>query len=226
MKKVAGQIKLQLPAGKANPSPPVGPSTISNDILDNYLSLLEADPQNYALRLSVARVGGQIGMTDLAMQQYKQLIKRSELLDEVVSTKPKFDRKRPHSPEELRERGLQHLRDAVELLGIRLPVVPEEVPIVHFADAQRLIEADIGESVVGERADNKLRPTLNCHSISNDSVSLRSPGIELVGVGAITLEGKRTLDRQSRRLVRSSTGSQESAGPTAHPDGTCTRDDT
>ena len=26
MKKVAGQIKLQLPAGKANPSPPVGPA--------------------------------------------------------------------------------------------------------------------------------------------------------------------------------------------------------
>src|SRR5687768_17770412 len=26
MKKVTGQIKLQLPAGKANPSPPVGPA--------------------------------------------------------------------------------------------------------------------------------------------------------------------------------------------------------
>ena len=26
MKKVIGQIKLQLPAGKANPSPPVGPA--------------------------------------------------------------------------------------------------------------------------------------------------------------------------------------------------------
>ncbi|MCW5603979.1 MAG: 50S ribosomal protein L11, partial [Burkholderiales bacterium] len=25
-KKVTGQIKLQLPAGKANPSPPVGPA--------------------------------------------------------------------------------------------------------------------------------------------------------------------------------------------------------
>ena len=26
MKKVTGQVKLQLPAGKANPSPPVGPA--------------------------------------------------------------------------------------------------------------------------------------------------------------------------------------------------------
>ncbi|HLN59157.1 MAG TPA: 50S ribosomal protein L11, partial [Thermoanaerobaculia bacterium] len=26
MKKVTGQIKLQLPAGKANPAPPVGPA--------------------------------------------------------------------------------------------------------------------------------------------------------------------------------------------------------
>ena len=40
----------------------------------------------------------------------------SELLDEIVAAKPKMDHTRYHSPEELRESGLGHLRDAVALL--------------------------------------------------------------------------------------------------------------
>jgi nondiscriminating aspartyl-tRNA synthetase len=39
---------------------------------------------------------------------------------------------------------------AVDLLAIELPEVPPEIPAVHFADAQRLIEAGTGEAVVGE----------------------------------------------------------------------------
>jgi hypothetical protein len=40
----------------------------------------------------------------------------SELLDEIVSAKPKIDHTRYHSPEELRDSGLGHLRDARALL--------------------------------------------------------------------------------------------------------------
>jgi hypothetical protein len=40
----------------------------------------------------------------------------SELLDEIVAAKPEVDHTRYHSPEELREHGLGHLRDAVALL--------------------------------------------------------------------------------------------------------------
>ena len=40
----------------------------------------------------------------------------SELLDEIVSTRPKVDHTRYHSPEELRDKGLGHLRDAMALL--------------------------------------------------------------------------------------------------------------
>jgi hypothetical protein len=40
----------------------------------------------------------------------------SELLDEIVSTKPKMDHTHYHSPEELRDSGLGHLRDAMALL--------------------------------------------------------------------------------------------------------------
>src|SRR6266498_485792 len=69
-------------------TPPAAPvetnMPMGNDVLDTFLSQLETDPDNDVLRLSVARVGTQIGMTDLAVQQYKYLIKHSRLLNDVV----------------------------------------------------------------------------------------------------------------------------------------------
>ncbi len=49
----------------------------------------------------------------------------SELLDEIVSAKPEVDHTRFHSAEELKEHGLQHLRDAVAVL--EAGSTPEEV---------------------------------------------------------------------------------------------------
>jgi hypothetical protein len=49
----------------------------------------------------------------------------SELLDELVSAKPELDHTRYHSAEELKEHGLQHLRDAVGLLERK--ATPEEL---------------------------------------------------------------------------------------------------
>ena len=40
--------------------------------------------------------------------------------------------------------------DAVARLGLRLPHVPAEIPRIHFHDAQRLLEAALGGSIVGE----------------------------------------------------------------------------
>ena len=40
----------------------------------------------------------------------------SELLVEIVSAKPKVDRTSAHSPQELKDHGLGHLRDAMSLL--------------------------------------------------------------------------------------------------------------
>jgi hypothetical protein len=49
----------------------------------------------------------------------------SELLDAIASTKPEIDRTRYGSTEELKERGLQHLRETVSLLVDK--ATPEEV---------------------------------------------------------------------------------------------------
>jgi hypothetical protein len=49
----------------------------------------------------------------------------SELLDEIVAAKPEVDHTRYRSPEEFKQHGLQHLRDAVELLQRK--ATPDEV---------------------------------------------------------------------------------------------------
>jgi tellurite resistance protein len=48
-----------------------------------------------------------------------------ELLDTIVSAKPEVDKTRAHSTEELKERGLQHLRDAAAL--VEQKATPEEL---------------------------------------------------------------------------------------------------
>jgi len=45
---------------------------------------LEAEPTNTTLRAAVARLGGQTGRIDLAIQQYKALIKGGNALDTVT----------------------------------------------------------------------------------------------------------------------------------------------
>ncbi len=49
----------------------------------------------------------------------------SELLDAIVAAKPEHDHTRYHSVEELKQAGLQHLRDAAALLGQK--ATPQEV---------------------------------------------------------------------------------------------------
>jgi len=74
-----------------------------------------------------AQRGGTFRETFSMAKSYGEARKQhgeSELLDEIASTKPEIDRTRYHSPEELREHGLQHLREAVELLERK--ATPEE----------------------------------------------------------------------------------------------------
>ena len=52
--------------------------------LDGYLQQLAAEPQNHTLRLSLARISGQIGQTEAALQQYKNIVRQNVLLDLVA----------------------------------------------------------------------------------------------------------------------------------------------
>lgn len=85
-------------------------------------------PPSAGLIVVTAQRGGTIRETFAIAKAYTEARQQhgaSELLDEIVGAKPEMDHTRYHSPEELKQHGLQHLRDAVELLGRK--ATPEEL---------------------------------------------------------------------------------------------------
>ena len=81
-----------------------------------------------------------------ARQQHGQ----SELLDEIVSAKPERDHTHYHSPEELKQHGLQHVRESVEVLERKAtPVEVEEYRrfIVNLARKVAAAHREHGQDV-------------------------------------------------------------------------------
>ena len=94
---------------------------------EEWKSVLEGPPSAGMIVIMAAR-GGMFRETFAMSKSYAEaraLHGQSELLDEIVAAKPKADHARHHSPEELRDSGLQHLRTAVALLESK--ATPEEV---------------------------------------------------------------------------------------------------
>lgn len=79
----------------------------------------------------------------------------SELLDEIVSAKPKVDHTRYHSPEELREHGLGNLRDAMALLESKATTEERDDYrrfVIALADKVAAAHREHGQSVSPEEA--------------------------------------------------------------------------
>ena len=92
-----------------------------------WATVLEGPP-SAGLMVLTAQRGGSFRETFAMAKSYAEAREqhgKSELLDEIVSAKPAMDHTRYHSPEELREHSLQHVRDAVELLARK--ATPQEV---------------------------------------------------------------------------------------------------
>lgn len=80
---------------KAVEAPPVGTDipaiavtgvdATDNLAMDGYLRALQDDPENGVLRLSVARVAVQCRMYEIALMQYRHLIRTSTLLEDVTT---------------------------------------------------------------------------------------------------------------------------------------------
>jgi len=76
-------------------------------------------PPSAGMIVVTAQRGGTIRETFAIAKAYveaRQQHGQSELLDEIAAAKPEIDHTRYHSAQELKEHGLQHLGDAVELL--------------------------------------------------------------------------------------------------------------
>ena len=85
---------------------------------EEWEAVLQA-PSTAGLIVITASHGGTFRETIAMSKAYAEARAQhgeSELLDEVVAAKPKVDHTRYHSPEELRDSGLKHLRDAAALL--------------------------------------------------------------------------------------------------------------
>ena len=85
---------------------------------EEWKAVLEGPPSAGMIVVTAAR-GGMIRESIAMSKAYAEARAQhgeSELLDEIVSAKPKLDHTRYHSEAELRDSGLKALRDAVALL--------------------------------------------------------------------------------------------------------------
>jgi hypothetical protein len=98
------------------------------DFTEEEWELILEAPPSAGLIVMTADRGGTFRESFSMAKAYAEARQRhgdSELLDEIVSTKPKIDRAGAHSPDELRARALQHVRDAVAV--VERKATPEEL---------------------------------------------------------------------------------------------------
>ena len=98
------------------------------DFTQQEWELVLEGPPSAGMIVITAQRGGAIRETLAIARAYVEARQHhgdSELLDEIVAAKPEIDHTRYHSVDELRQHGLQHLRDAVGVLERK--ATPDEV---------------------------------------------------------------------------------------------------
>ena len=115
---------------------------------DDWETILHGPP-TAGLIVITAQRGGVFRETVALTQAYVETRKQhgqSELLDEIISAKPALDHGRYHSPEELKDAGLKHLRAAAGLL--------EQKATADEADAYKRFILDLAERVANAHREN------------------------------------------------------------------------
>ena len=93
--------------------------TAKSDFTTEEWQLVLEAPPSAGMIVVTAQRGGSFRETIAIAKAYveaRQQHGESELLDEIVAAKPERDHSHYHSPEELKQHGLQHLRDAIAVL--------------------------------------------------------------------------------------------------------------
>ncbi len=93
--------------------------TAKADFTQEEWELILEGPPSAGLIVITAQRGGTFRESIAMAKSYVEARKQhgeSQLLDEIVAAKPERDHTRYHSADELKQAGLQHLRDAVALL--------------------------------------------------------------------------------------------------------------
>ncbi|HEV7400341.1 MAG TPA: hypothetical protein VGN84_08715 [Solirubrobacterales bacterium] len=93
--------------------------TGSADFSAEEWDVVREGPTSAGMIVSTAQRGGTFREVIAMAKAYAEARKEhgeSALLDELVSSKPEMDHAKAHSPEELKEHGLQRIREAIALL--------------------------------------------------------------------------------------------------------------
>jgi hypothetical protein len=130
--------------------------TTKSDFTPEEWQLILEAPPSAGMIVMTAQRGGSFRESFAMAKAYveaRQHHGESELLDEIVAAKPERDHTHYHSPDELKQSGLTHLRDSVALLeGKATPVEVEEyrafvVTLAHkVAAAHREHGVDVSDS--------------------------------------------------------------------------------
>src|SRR5437660_12106627 len=127
--------------------------TGKTDFAPEEWELVLQGPPSAGLIVATAQRGGTLRESVSIAKAYveaRQHHGESELLDEIVASRPEIDHTRYRSVEELKEHGLQHLRDSVALLERK--ATPEELEdyrrfVLTLADRVASAHREGGESI-------------------------------------------------------------------------------
>jgi len=133
--------------------------TGSADFTAEEWDVIREGPTSAGMIVSTAERGGSFREAFAMAKAFTEARKEhgdSALLDEIVSRKPEMDHTRSHSAEELKEHGLQRIRDAIALLEQK--ATPEEV-----GDYRRFVTS-LAQRVAGAKSEGGDKPVSDAES--------------------------------------------------------------
>jgi hypothetical protein len=122
--------------------------TTSADFTPEEWEVVREGPTSAGMIVSTAQRGGTFREAFAMAKAYAEARQEhgdSELLDELVSHKPDMDHTRAHSAEELKEHGLQRIREAVAL--VEQKATPQEL------DEYRRFVVSLAQRVAAAKSD-------------------------------------------------------------------------
>jgi hypothetical protein len=122
--------------------------TSSTDFTPEEWDIVREGPTSAGMIVSTAQRGGtfrEVFAIAKAYAEARQEHGDSELLDELVSHKPEMDHAKAHSTEELKEHGLQRIREAVAL-------VEQKASVQELGD-YRLFVVSLAQRVAAAKSD-------------------------------------------------------------------------
>lgn len=122
--------------------------TGSADFTPEEWKIVSEAPTSAGMIVSIAQHGGSFREIFAMAKAYTEARKEhgdSALLDEIVSHRPEMDKTKSHSPEELKEHGLQRIREGVAL-------VEQKATSEELADYRRFV-VSLAERVAGAKDD-------------------------------------------------------------------------